>query len=55
MLYTYPWLRRLMDERGDIFGQYGFIWMLVALVAIAGLALVGTNLDQFFADIASRF
>jgi len=60
MLYPYLWLRYqlervLEEERGDIFGQYGFLWMLVALVAIAGLALIGTKLSDYFKTIAGRF
>ena len=60
MLYAYLWLRHqvervLEEERGDIFGQYGFLWLFIALVAIAGLALIGSKLNDFFASIANRF
>ena len=60
MLYAYLWLtqqleRMLEDEQGDIFGQYGFLWLVVALVAVAGLALIGGKLNDFFSSIANRF
>lgn len=52
MLYAYLWLRhqveRLADERGDIFGEYGFLFVAVAIVALAGLLVLGGNLNKYF-------
>ena len=46
---------RLSAEEGDIFGEYGFLFLLVALAAVTGVALLGTNLGSFFTDLAGRF
>jgi len=46
---------RLGEDQGDIFGEYGFLFLLVALAAITGVALLGTNLGIFFTDLAGHF
>ncbi len=46
---------RFGAEEGDIFGEYGFLFLLVALAAVTGVALLGTNLGSFFTKLAGRF
>ncbi len=54
--YLLTYLRTMRDEElGGIFGEYGFIFLLVVLAAIGGLGLLGTNLNNFFNSIAGNF
>ena len=46
---------RFGAEEGDIFGEYGFLFLLIALAAITGVALLGTNLGKFFTTMAGHF
>lgn len=45
--------RFLTDEEGVTAIEYGLIAALIAVVIIAGAALVGTNLNQLFLDIGN--
>ena len=45
--------RFLRDEEGVTAIEYGLIAALIAVVIIAGLAAVGTNLDTLFDNIAT--
>lgn len=42
-------------ESGQSMVEYGFVLLLVALVAIATLATIGTDLQTFFGSVASKF
>ncbi len=56
MLTLMPYLQhRLREETGDIFGEYGFLFLLVALAAVTGVALLGTNLGNAYTTIAGHF
>lgn len=41
-------------ERGATMVEYALMLMLVALVVIAGVTVIGTNLSSFFADTATK-
>jgi pilus assembly protein Flp/PilA len=41
------------DEEGVTAIEYGLLAALIAVVIIAGAALVGTNLNQLFLDIGN--
>ncbi|QHE76501.1 Flp family type IVb pilin [Hydrogenophaga sp. PBL-H3] len=45
--------RFLRDEEGVTAIEYGLIAALIAVVIIAGAALVGTNLNTLFGNIAA--
>lgn len=48
-------LRRLLDRReGQGMAEYALILALVAVVAIAGIYLMGPKLEQVFRNIANR-
>lgn len=42
------------SERGATMVEYGLIVALIALAAIAGVTLLGTNLQTLFNNIAGR-
>jgi pilus assembly protein Flp/PilA len=44
----------LTSERGVTAIEYGLIAALIAVVIIAGLTLIGTNLQSIFAYIAGK-
>jgi pilus assembly protein Flp/PilA len=44
----------LTSERGVTAIEYGLIASLIAVVIIAGLTLIGTNLQSIFAYIAGK-
>jgi pilus assembly protein Flp/PilA len=44
----------LNSERGVTAIEYGLIAALIAVVIIAGLTLIGTNLQSIFAYIAGK-
>ena len=63
-MYWYLWAQhqaerlreRLEDERGDILGEYGFLFVGVAIAALAGLFVLGGRLNNFFVSkIAGYF
>lgn len=48
-------LRQLWDdERGQALAEYGLILALVAVVAVAALTLLGTNVSQNLQDVADE-
>lgn len=55
--YLYLWLRnRIEEEAGSVLGEYGFLFVAIALVALAGLMILGGNLQNFFGSkIANYF
>ena len=56
MFNVLNWLQyRLSEDAGDIFGEYGFLFLLIALAAITGVALLGTNLGNAYTSMAGRF
>ena len=42
------------DEQGASMVEYGLLVALIALVAVAGVILVGDNLLVFFNDLAAQ-
>ena len=41
------------DEKGQDAAEYALLIGLIALVVIAGVTVLGTNLDALFSDIGS--
>lgn len=66
MLYTWTWLKSvgsevrahagatLRREEGATMVEYGLLVALIALVAIAGVILLGNALNALFSDTAGR-
>ena len=46
---------RLENEEGQTLVEYGLLLMLIALVVMAAVALLGTQISGFFADMAAGF
>ncbi len=46
--------RFLKDESGATAIEYGLIAALISVAIIGGASTVGTKLNQFFKDLASR-
>jgi len=42
------------DDRGATAVEYGLMVALIAAVIITAVALIGTNLNQLFTDVAGR-
>jgi len=42
------------DEEGATAVEYGLMVALIAVVIIAAVALLGTNLSQIFQDVAAK-
>jgi pilus assembly protein Flp/PilA len=42
----------IRDEEGATMVEYGLLVALIALVAIVGVTLLGTNLNQLFSTVA---
>ncbi|MGB8151670.1 MAG: Flp family type IVb pilin [Candidatus Cybelea sp.] len=42
----------MRDERGATMVEYGLLVALIALVAIVGVTLLGTNLNSLFSTVA---
>jgi pilus assembly protein Flp/PilA len=42
------------EEAGQTLVEYGLIVALISIVAIAALALVGTNVSEVFDDVAGE-
>jgi len=42
------------EEQGASMVEYGLLVAMIALVAVAGVILVGDNLLAFFNDLATR-
>ncbi len=45
--------RFLADESGAQFVEYGLLLALIAIVALTGVKLIGTNLSSLFNNVAS--
>jgi pilus assembly protein Flp/PilA len=43
------------QDRGAGIVEYGLLVAFIALVALAGITLLGDNLSDFFTDIANNF
>jgi pilus assembly protein Flp/PilA len=43
----------IRDEEGATMVEYGLLVALIALVAITGVTLLGTNLNSLFNNVAS--
>jgi pilus assembly protein Flp/PilA len=52
--YARTWLAIRSDKRGVTAMEYGLIAALVAVVIIASITAVGTNLGLVFTDIANH-
>ncbi len=46
-------LKFLKDEEGAIAMEYGLLAAFIALVIIAAVTILGTNLNDFFSKIAA--
>ena len=46
-------LQQLRSEKGATAVEYGLMVALIAIVIIAAVALVGTNLDALFDEVAA--
>lgn len=47
-------LKFLKDEEGAIAMEYGLLAAFIALVIIAAVTILGTNLNEFFNKIAAN-
>lgn len=47
------WLKFWRDEEGATAIEYGLIAALIAVVAIGGMTLIGTNLESKFNEVAN--
>lgn len=55
MLKAYCWLRsRLYNEKGATAVEYGLMVALIAIAIIAGVTLVGGNLNAMFTAVAGK-
>ena len=55
-LQKYLQLRnRLENEEGQTLVEYGLLLMLIALVVMAAVALLGTQISDLFADMTAGF
>jgi pilus assembly protein Flp/PilA len=43
----------IRDEEGATMVEYGLLVALIALVAIAGVTLLGTHLNNLFSNVAA--
>lgn len=47
-------MARLQREEGQTMVEYAFLVAFIALVVLAGVTLLGVNLDKFFSSIAGQ-
>lgn len=55
-LYTYlnVWMNSLRKEEGQGMAEYGLILVVVALIAVAGFALLGEELENLMDTIVGE-
>ena len=54
-LYTGMYDRDESEDRGAGIVEYGLLVAFIALIAVAGITLLGEGLDGFFGDLADNF
>jgi pilus assembly protein Flp/PilA len=45
---------QLKREEGQTMAEYGLLIAFIAIVALVGITVLGTNLKTFFTDVASQ-
>jgi Flp pilus assembly pilin Flp len=50
-----PMLRTIRDDRGQGLGEYALILGFIAVLCIAAVAFVGTQLLGYYQDVGSKY